>query len=78
MFLLAMSFTSNPEPLVLATSCARLVGAGLLPEEPDQITVNEYAPGVGIRPHVDTHSAFGEGIASADFEANNNVQKASF
>lgn len=30
----------------------------------DQITVNEYAPGVGLSPHVDTHSAFGDTIAS--------------
>ena len=30
----------------------------------DQITVNEYAPGVGLSPHVDTHSAFGDTIIS--------------
>lgn len=30
----------------------------------DQITVNEYLPGVGISPHVDTHSAF-EGTLAA-------------
>ena len=24
----------------------------------DQITVNEYPPGVGLAPHIDTHSAF--------------------
>lgn len=30
----------------------------------DQVTVNEYAPGVGLAPHVDTHSAFGAVIAS--------------
>ena len=37
-----------------------------LPEvgELDQITVNEYAPGVGLSPHVDTHSAFGDTIGS--------------
>ncbi|CAA0812022.1 RNA-binding (RRM/RBD/RNP motifs) family protein [Striga hermonthica] len=27
----------------------------------DQLTVNEYAPGVGLSPHIDTHSAF-EGL----------------
>ncbi|KAF4710385.1 Alkylated DNA repair protein alkB 8, partial [Perkinsus olseni] len=26
--------------------------------EPDQLTINEYTPGVGIAFHVDTHSAF--------------------
>ena len=30
----------------------------------DQITVNEYTPGVGLSPHVDTHSAFGDTIIS--------------
>mmetsp|Transcript_6543 Transcript_6543/g.11506 ORF Transcript_6543/g.11506 Transcript_6543/m.11506 type:complete len:371 (-) Transcript_6543:6897-8009(-) len=30
----------------------------------DQITVNEYIPGQGIPPHVDTHSAFEDGIVS--------------
>lgn len=31
---------------------------------PDQLTVNAYAPGQGIPPHVDTHSPFAEPIAS--------------
>lgn len=30
----------------------------------DQVTVNEYPRGVGLAPHVDTHSAFGESILS--------------
>ena len=30
----------------------------------DQVTVNEYQPGTGISPHVDTHSAFHDGIAA--------------
>ncbi|XP_057799092.1 alkylated DNA repair protein ALKBH8 homolog [Salvia miltiorrhiza] len=30
----------------------------------DQLTVNEYPPGVGLSPHVDTHSAFEELIFS--------------
>ena len=30
----------------------------------DQVTVNEYPPGCGIAPHVDTHSAFTETILS--------------
>ena len=29
----------------------------------DQLTINEYPPGVGISPHVETHSAFGNTIA---------------
>eukprot|EP00250_Pteridium_aquilinum_P013503 c21374_g1_i1 orf=43-1125(+) len=30
----------------------------------DQLTVNEYAPGVGLSPHIDTHSAFEGAIIS--------------
>ena len=30
----------------------------------DQVTVNEYPRGIGLAPHVDTHSAFGETILS--------------
>mmetsp|Transcript_11717 Transcript_11717/g.23846 ORF Transcript_11717/g.23846 Transcript_11717/m.23846 type:complete len:479 (-) Transcript_11717:74-1510(-) len=32
--------------------------------EPDQLTINEYLPGVGLRPHVDTHSMFEDSILS--------------
>ena len=32
--------------------------------KPDQMTVNEYKPGHGIPPHIDTHSAFEDGIVS--------------
>lgn len=41
----------------------------LLPNTPDQLTVNEYLPGQGIRRHVDTHSAFEDGIASLSLGA---------
>jgi len=41
-----------------------VLAAGLVPFLPDQITVNEYIPGRGIGAHVDTHSAFEDGIAS--------------
>lgn len=30
---------------------------------PDQVTINEYKSGEGISPHVDTHSAFEDGIS---------------
>lgn len=36
----------------------------------DQITINEYPPGVGIAPHVDTHSAFENGIFSLSLGSN--------
>jgi hypothetical protein len=42
-----------------AAALAARIGADL-PGVPalDQLTVNEYLPGVGLAPHVDTHSAF--------------------
>lgn len=30
----------------------------------DQLTVNEYSKGIGLSPHVDTHSSFGDAILS--------------
>ena len=50
----------KPIPAVIRQFFSRMN----LPFEPDQITVNEYVPGVGIKPHIDTHSAFTDGIAS--------------
>ena len=35
----------------------------------DQVTINEYKPSQGIRPHVDTASAFHDGIASLSLGA---------
>ncbi|XP_030382695.1 alkylated DNA repair protein alkB homolog 8 isoform X2 [Scaptodrosophila lebanonensis] len=37
--------------------------------QPDQLTVNEYEPGHGIPPHVDTHSAFLDPILSLSLES---------
>ena len=31
---------------------------------PNQCTINEYIPGTGIAPHIDTHSCFGNTIVS--------------
>ncbi|XP_017078692.1 alkylated DNA repair protein alkB homolog 8 [Drosophila eugracilis] len=36
---------------------------------PDQLTVNEYEPGHGIPPHVDTHSAFFDPILSLSLQS---------
>jgi alkylated DNA repair protein alkB family protein 8 len=50
-------------PPIMSRLFDRLIKAGM-PFVPDQITVNEYVPGIGIKPHADTHSAFTDGIAS--------------
>jgi len=44
----------------------RLLKSGAVPwhDRPDQVTVNEYLPGMGIASHIDTHSAFEDGIAA--------------
>lgn len=44
----------------LRVRLTKLPGIGYL----DQLTVNEYTPGVGLSPHVDTHSPFGDAILS--------------
>ena len=55
---------SAGEPVRIHGGCGADSGGGGLSErgasEPalDQLTVNEYAPGVGLSRHLDTHSAF--------------------
>ncbi|EKX38899.1 hypothetical protein GUITHDRAFT_115004 [Guillardia theta CCMP2712] len=51
-------------PPFLLRIAQRALREKLLLFEPDQCTVNEYQPGQGIRSHVDTHSAFEDGILS--------------
>lgn len=41
----------------------------LAPHQFDQITVNEYQPGIGIASHCDTHSAFSDTIAVISLSA---------
>lgn len=50
-------------PSALHSVLARVLAASGMPVA-DQLTVNEYAPGVGLSAHVDTHSAFGDVMAS--------------
>ena len=35
---------------------------------PNQCTINEYLPGIGIAPHIDTHSCFSDTIVSLSLE----------
>lgn len=55
-------------PPIVTRLFDRLAAAGM-PNRPDQITVNEYVAGIGIKPHIDTHSAFCDGIASLSLGA---------
>ncbi|KAG8452956.1 hypothetical protein GDO86_004674 [Hymenochirus boettgeri] len=41
----------------------------LIKHRPDQLTINQYEPGQGIPPHVDTHSAFEDEILSVSLGA---------
>lgn len=47
-----------PFPACAARIAQRLQALPDVPAALDQLTVNEYAPGVGLSSHVDTHSAF--------------------
>ncbi|XP_054829091.1 alkylated DNA repair protein alkB homolog 8 [Eublepharis macularius] len=51
---------------VLLTKCLKL---GYIKQKPDQLTVNQYDPGQGIPPHIDTHSAFEDEIISLSLGA---------
>lgn len=46
-----------PVPAPVAALLPRLRAAGGT-DRLDQLTVNEYGIGVGLSPHIDTHSAF--------------------
>ncbi|GCC29408.1 tRNA (carboxymethyluridine(34)-5-O)-methyltransferase ALKBH8 [Chiloscyllium punctatum] len=40
----------------------QFIKKGYVKFKPDQLTINQYEPGQGIPPHIDTHSAFEDGI----------------
>ncbi|KAM6291258.1 tRNA (carboxymethyluridine(34)-5-O)-methyltransferase ALKBH8 isoform 2-T2 [Porphyrio hochstetteri] len=42
---------------------------GYIKHKPDQLTINQYEPGQGIPPHIDTHSAFEDEIISLSLGA---------
>uniref|UniRef100_A0A8D0HFE2 tRNA (carboxymethyluridine(34)-5-O)-methyltransferase ALKBH8 n=1 Tax=Sphenodon punctatus TaxID=8508 RepID=A0A8D0HFE2_SPHPU len=50
----------------LFETCMKL---GYIKHKPDQLTVNQYEPGQGIPPHIDTHSAFEDEIISLSLGA---------
>ncbi|XP_041464023.1 alkylated DNA repair protein alkB homolog 8-like [Lytechinus variegatus] len=47
----------------------RIMETGHVQFKPDQLTINQYQPGQGIPPHVDTHSAFEDAIISLSLES---------
>ncbi|KAF4523365.1 hypothetical protein B566_EDAN005520 [Ephemera danica] len=62
---------NDPLPEKFPAPCEALFDklAHLIPWRPNQITVNQYQPGQGIPPHVDTHSAFEDPILSLSLGA---------
>ena len=56
-------------PEVCGPLIERLYQTGYIHHIPDQLTVNCYEPGQGIPPHVDTHSAFEDGIVSFSLQS---------
>ncbi|KXJ22380.1 Alkylated DNA repair protein alkB-like 8 [Exaiptasia diaphana] len=65
--------TSKPLPGGIPEVChgilQHMLTEGYIQEIPDQLTVNQYNPGQGIPPHIDTHSAFEDGIVSLSLGA---------
>ncbi|GAB1601684.1 DNA repair alkB homolog 8-like [Argonauta hians] len=59
---------NTPLPYGIPSVCYEMIFKvlqhGLIHHTPDQLTVNQYFPGQGIPPHVDTPSAFEDGIMS--------------
>ncbi|XP_067663773.1 alkylated DNA repair protein alkB homolog 8-like [Haliotis asinina] len=59
---------NDPLPEGVPESCreflSRAMEMGVVKHYPDQLTVNQYEPGQGIPPHVDTPPAFEDGIMS--------------
>ncbi|CAL8146739.1 unnamed protein product [Orchesella dallaii] len=60
----------NKIPDYLKPFVSKIVYCGALPDEPDQLTVNQYLPGQGIPPHCDTHSCFEGPIVSLSLGSN--------
>ncbi|CAG5129385.1 unnamed protein product [Candidula unifasciata] len=59
---------NNPLPDGIPPLCQNILhrayNLGVIGHMPDQLTVNQYKPGQGIPPHVDTVDAFEDGIVS--------------
>lgn len=60
----------GPLPEFLDRLATKLVVDGWMTVKPDQVIVNEYAPGQGIGLHVDCEPCFGEQVVSLSLESN--------
>uniref|UniRef100_A0A4W3JDD6 tRNA (carboxymethyluridine(34)-5-O)-methyltransferase n=1 Tax=Callorhinchus milii TaxID=7868 RepID=A0A4W3JDD6_CALMI len=49
-------------PEICTEVLEKSIEKGYVKFRPDQLTINQYEPGQGIPPHIDTHSAFENGI----------------
>ncbi|KAJ7320144.1 hypothetical protein JRQ81_019655 [Phrynocephalus forsythii] len=56
-------------PDIFNTFLEKCLNMGYIKNKPDQLTVNQYEPGQGIPPHIDTHSAFEDEITSLSLGA---------
>ncbi|XP_003219355.1 alkylated DNA repair protein alkB homolog 8 isoform X1 [Anolis carolinensis] len=56
-------------PDICNTLLAKWLKMGYIKESSDQLTINQYEPGQGIPPHIDTHSAFEDEIISLSLGA---------
>lgn len=54
----------GPIPEWIAPICKKLFQDGIFEKTPDQVIINEYLPGQGIAPHIDSTSCFGNTICS--------------
>uniref|UniRef100_A0A8B9E4Y9 tRNA (carboxymethyluridine(34)-5-O)-methyltransferase ALKBH8 n=1 Tax=Anser cygnoides TaxID=8845 RepID=A0A8B9E4Y9_ANSCY len=56
-------------PEICSLFLEKCLKQGYIKHKPDQLTVNQYEPGQGIPPHIDTHSAFEDEIISLSLGA---------
>nr|XP_033804703.1 alkylated DNA repair protein alkB homolog 8 isoform X2 [Geotrypetes seraphini] len=56
-------------PEICNSLLEKCLNQGFAKYKPDQLTINQYEPGQGIPPHVDTHSAFEDEIISLSLGA---------
>uniref|UniRef100_A0A6J0UDX7 tRNA (carboxymethyluridine(34)-5-O)-methyltransferase n=2 Tax=Pogona vitticeps TaxID=103695 RepID=A0A6J0UDX7_9SAUR len=56
-------------PDICNTFLEKCLNMGYIKDSPDQLTINQYEPGQGIPPHIDTHSAFEDEIISLSLGA---------